>query len=405
MKKTTFIHAADLHLDSPMTGLKHLPDKILTRLKDSSFQALKKITEAAIKHDVDFVVLAGDLYDGEDRSLRAQSIFRAEMAKLAEKGIPVFAVHGNHDHLNGSWVHLDMPENVTVFPARVERKLLRSKSGAIVHLYGFSYPVRHVMDKKIDEYKREEGADFHVGILHGYNEGNSEHGRYAPFQVKDLLEKRFDYWALGHIHKRAVLAEDPPAIYPGNIQGRNRKETGEKGCYLVTLTESEATYEFIKTSDVIWENIEIDASGKKTFQEIFKMCEAAVEKHRVDHGGVILIIILKHINLEDSSLNSYFISDLLEILQSQEVEEQFVWVSDVKMEESLSTNREDLRQKAGFYEELLNTIDHYEHAPDTLSPLYGHQLARKYLDSLTETDEEQLLKNAENYLLKLLTSS
>ena len=122
MKQISFIHAADLHLDSPMVGLKHLPANILSRVRESTFVALQKLTMAAIDQQVDFVILAGDLFDGEDRSLRAQSRFRAEMLKLFEKDIPVYVIHGNHDHLNGSWVHLDMPANVFIFTSKTEVK-------------------------------------------------------------------------------------------------------------------------------------------------------------------------------------------------------------------------------------------------------------------------------------------
>src|SRR5881392_943479 len=160
MKKVTFIHAADLHLDSPMVGLKHLPEPIFKRIKESTFVALKKLTQSALEKKVDFVILAGDLFDGEDRSLRAQSRLRTEMLRLEANGIPVYVVHGNHDHLGGTWVNLDMPANVHVFPSDVEVKTLTTKSGTTVNFYGFSYLQRHVYDRKIDHYLRHEGADF-----------------------------------------------------------------------------------------------------------------------------------------------------------------------------------------------------------------------------------------------------
>src|SRR4051812_21862531 len=123
MKRITFIHAADLHLDSPMTGLTHLPKPIFERIKDSTFAALKTLTEAAIKHQVDFVIIAGDLFDEEDRSVRAQTRLRKEMIRLYEHNIPVYIIHGNHDHLNGTWIHLDMPANVHIFSEKVEMKV------------------------------------------------------------------------------------------------------------------------------------------------------------------------------------------------------------------------------------------------------------------------------------------
>ena len=118
-----------------------------------------------------------------------------------------------------------------------------------------------------EDYKKEEGADFDIGILHGNSEGASEHDNYAPFQVKDLVEKKFDYWAFGHIHKRTIVIMNRHHFYPGNIQGRNKKEQGVKGCYLVNMNEQETKIEFIETSDVVWEEVCVDAAGLHSFQE------------------------------------------------------------------------------------------------------------------------------------------
>ncbi|MFL6558068.1 MAG: exonuclease SbcCD subunit D, partial [Bacillus sp. (in: firmicutes)] len=299
MKKISFIHAADLHLDSPMVGLKHLPQNIFTRVKESTFTAFKKVIDAAIDYQVDFVILAGDLFDGEDRSLRAQSRFRTEMLKLAKEEIPVYVVHGNHDHLNGTWVNLEMPANVHVFNSEVETKVLLTKNGEIIYLYGFSYPTRHVYDRKIDDYMKKEGADFHIGILHGNESAGVEHDNYAPFLVSDLHQKDFDYWALGHIHKRAVLSETPPVIYPGNIQGRNRKETGVKGIYHVTLTDLEKKMNFLETADIIWEETEVDAASAKNFLEVLQLCQTTINSVRSEQKGTLLSLLLKNVQLED----------------------------------------------------------------------------------------------------------
>ncbi len=176
------------------------------------------------------MILAGDLFDEEDRSVRAQTRLRKEMMRLNEYNIQVYIIHGNHDHLNGSWIHLEMPENVHIFGEKVEWKTF-SNGNVKVQLYGFSYPARHVTESMLTHYVKQDGADFDIGILHGHGEGISEHGVYAPFHVKELVAKKFDYWALGHIHKREFLYEQPYVVYPGNTQGRNKKEKGNKGCY------------------------------------------------------------------------------------------------------------------------------------------------------------------------------
>ena len=406
MKRISFIHAADLHLDSPMVGLKYLPQDIFTRVKESTFTALKKVTEAAIHHQVDFVVLAGDLFDGEDRSLRAQSRFRTEMLKLAENKIHVYVIHGNHDHLNGSWVHLNMPVNVHVFNSKVETKVLHTKNGEIVHLYGFSYPTRHVYDRKIDEYRKKDGADFHIGILHGNESGRVDHDNYAPFSVSDLHKKEFDYWALGHIHKRAVLSESPPIIYPGNIQGRNKKETGMKGIYHVTLTELDKKINFLETADIIWEETVVDAASAKNFHDVLQLCQTTINSFRREQKGTLLSLSLKNIVLADEREQRSLKGELLELLlENEKEEESFVWIVDLTVIEGQLIDKEQLKRDANFYAELFETIENYADVDLALSPLYEHQLGRKYISQLSTADQEELINKAENLLLELLYQS
>ncbi|MFB5196131.1 exonuclease SbcCD subunit D [Neobacillus sp. KR4-4] len=406
MKRISFIHAADLHLDSPMVGLKYLPQDIFTRVKESTFAALKKVTEAAILHQVDFVILAGDLFDGEDRSLRAQSRFRTEMLKLAENGIQVYVIHGNHDHLNGSWVHLNMPANVHVFNSEVESKVLQTKNGAIVHLYGFSYPTRHVYDRKIDDYRKKDGADFHIGILHGNESGGAEHDNYAPFSVSDLHKKEFDYWALGHIHKRAVLSESPPIIYPGNIQGRNKKETGMKGIYHVTLTDLDKKINFIETADIIWEETVVDASAAENFLDVLQLCQTTINSFRREQKGTLLSLSLKNIVLADEREQRSLNGELLELLLENEKEEDsFVWIVDLTVIEGQQIDKEQLKRDANFYAELFETIENYTDIDQALAPLLEHQLGRKYISQLSTADQKELINKAEKLLLELLYQS
>ncbi|GHH98556.1 metallophosphoesterase family protein [Neobacillus kokaensis] len=403
MKKFSFIHAADLHLDSPMVGLKSLPEPIFKRIKESTFTALKRLTAAAIEQQVDFVILAGDLYDGEDRSLRAQSRFRAEMLKLKEKGIPVYVIHGNHDHLNGTWVDLEMPVNVHVFGTEVETKVLHTKNGTVVGLYGFSYPTRNVFERKIDDYRKLDGADFHIGILHGNESSGSEHDNYAPFSVKDLQEKDFDYWALGHIHKRTILSEDPPIIYPGNIQGRSRKETGIKGFYHVSLNEIEAKPSFIESSDIVWREAEIDAASAGTFHEAVQLCREVMNQIRDEGKGTLLTIHLKNMELDDYLEKNSLKDNLLELLVEDEQEEDsFVWVVELYISERKMLDKEQLKTEASFYGELFQTIEHYENFDRAMSPLYGHSLGRKYAAKLSKEEELELINQAEKLLLDLL---
>lgn len=266
-----YIHAADLHLDSPFKGLKNIPEALFKRIKASTFASLKNIVDAALAHQVDFVLLAGDIYDIEDRSIRAQVLLREELERLNEAGIHVFLIHGNHDFLTNDELHLALPDNVFVFGPDVETIELETDSREKVAVSGFSYDRNWIEERKISDYpSRKASCDFHIGLLHGFMEGQSaEHARYAPFSLSELKEKDYDYWALGHIHKRQQLSKDPLVYYSGNTQGRHKNEAGEKGCLLVELTKSEEKVTFIPTSDIRWQSIELDVAAHESMNGIF----------------------------------------------------------------------------------------------------------------------------------------
>ncbi|MBT2684350.1 DNA repair exonuclease [Bacillus sp. ISL-37] len=404
MKQVKFLHTADLHLDSPMVGLRHLPKAIFHRLQESTFTALKNLTDAAIKHEVDFVVIAGDLYDAEDRSIRAQAVLRNEMGRLADKGIKVYGIHGNHDHLGAKSVTIDFPDNVHIFSDQVEKADFRKHDGTLVHLYGFSYPERHVMERWIEKYKKIEGADFHVGLLHGHFEGVSDHGKYAPFRLSELIDKDYDYWALGHIHKREFLSQQPYVVYPGNPQGRNRKELGEKGVYIVKLTEAGSEVSFIETADVIWDETVIDAKDSLSFNATYEKCLAVIDGKRREGKGVLLDVRIDNLDSGQTDVIEKVASgELLELLQEAEKdEESFVWVHSLKFTENIAVDRAELIKQSDFYEELFNSIEQYDDIKDSLSLLFQHSQARRHLGLLSESEKEQLVEDAERILLKLL---
>ncbi|MFS0634641.1 DNA repair exonuclease [Mesobacillus foraminis] len=404
MKKVTFLHCADLHLDSPMTGLKHLPERIFKRLQESTFNSFTNIVNIAIKAEADIMIIAGDIFDGEDRSLRAQARFRKEMERLNDQGIPVYVIHGNHDHLGGKWPKLELPENVHVFASEVEMKQYVKEDGTIVNLYGFSYPKRHLTERWINQYQKFGEADFHIGLLHGNTDGASEHGNYAPFSLTELQDKQFDYWALGHIHKRKVLSNDPPAIYPGNPQGRNRKETGSKGAYLGELSEGGAQYEFIEANDVKWLELWIDAASSKSSSELYDLCIQSMDKVRSEGVGIVLTMEISGSgNLSKEAVELVESGELMDALQEEEKnKESFVWLRRLSFSDSAGISRTQLAAQGEFYEELCSKIDSFNGWDEALQPLYGHSLARRHLGEIPPEQKEGILREAEQILFALL---
>lgn len=265
-----FFHAADLHLGSPFKGLQQIPEDWRKRLSNASYEAFDRLIEDAERKKPDFILLAGDIYDGENRSLQALYRFQQGVKRLALSQIPVYIIHGNHDHLGGRWTRFDYPENVTVFQEVPHSHLLRLPH-ATVQLSGFSYAERHIRKSIIESYpKRAQEADYAIGLLHGSEATQQDHDVYAPFTLTDLQSKQYDYWALGHIHKRQVLANNPPVVYSGTLQGRHRKEQGPQGYMEVKLDGKHADLVFCPVSTVQFQQLTIDATEVRSMDELLE---------------------------------------------------------------------------------------------------------------------------------------
>ena len=258
MKKFRFIHAADLHLDSPFRGLAQSSPRLRDLLHSATFQALDRIVGHAIVSQSDFVLLAGDLYDSSDRSLRALVEFRRQMERLAEHDIGAYVVHGNHDPLNGWGSEFKMPPNVCVFGGEVREQAVISQGRELARVSGISYTQERVTENLAKSFKPAPEGVYSIAMLHANIGHQSGHADYAPAAITDLTDSGFDYWALGHVHTRAVLSSAPAVVYPGNPQGRHGRETGPRGCFQVDVDTSGRTHlKFVETDVVRWAGLDV----------------------------------------------------------------------------------------------------------------------------------------------------
>ncbi|EJH4825418.1 exonuclease SbcCD subunit D [Listeria monocytogenes] len=395
MKEIQFLHMADLHLDSPFIGLSTLPQPLFSAIQESTFQSLERITTVAIKEAVDFVLIAGDIYDSEDQSVRAQARFAKEMKRLEAANIPVFMIHGNHDFIEKHKEKLALPSNVHVFSEQVEVMSHKTATGVSVNIYGFSYNERHIRSSRVGEYKIQGDADFHIALLHGSEVSSSEeHDVYAPFRVQEISKKGFDYWALGHIHKRQLLAESPSIYYPGNIQGRNRKESGEKGASIVTLSEASTTIDFIGTSPIIWEEAVITLPENSEINAFYRETTKLLESYQGRSHSYFLHIIVKMENKQKIDTN-----DWLQMLQ-EEVEitdNTFVWVHKLTTEITNQSNSQTWYESHLAGEEIKHsfvTLQDESAFYQAVEALYLESGVSRYLDDLSEIDRERLLHDA-----------
>lgn len=260
-----FIHAADLHLDSPFTGLSGVSGVLRRHMRESTFAALDRLVHLAVTEKADFIVIAGDVYDSSNISLRAQLRFTEAMERLNREGIGVYMIHGNHDPLDSPRLAVTLPSNVHVFGPEPEQVIARRREDGreAALISGMSYPTAKVTENIALRYpKAAQNELFTIGLLHANVDGDQAHETYAPCTRRDLAEAGYDYWALGHIHTRRTLHESPPIVYPGNIQGRSIRETGPKGCYMVHVDESgQARLQFHELDEVRWHMLEAPISG------------------------------------------------------------------------------------------------------------------------------------------------
>ena len=262
-----FIHAADVHLDSPLQGLEAHEGAPVELLRGATRRALKNLVQLAIDEDVDFLVIAGDVYDGDWKDYSTGLFFRSQMVRLSAKGIPVYLIAGNHDAASVISKKLLLPENVHVFSTRaVETKEVADHPVAI---HGRGFPNRAVPENLVKDYPLAVPGKFNLGILHTSLTGKPGHDTYAPCSEADLREKGYRYWALGHIHQPEIISQDPWIVFAGNCQGRHARETGARGCRLVTVNDSlqVADAEWHPLDVVRWEELNVDLTGVATESE------------------------------------------------------------------------------------------------------------------------------------------
>ncbi|KRM96644.1 metallophosphoesterase [Liquorilactobacillus aquaticus DSM 21051] len=307
-----FIHTADLHLDSPFEGLKKIPDNFSKQLYKASMTAFDEMIKDAINKKVDFILIAGDLYDNPHPSVTAQLFLQKEFTKLKQFGIPVYLCLGNHDFLDLEKTKLVYPENVYVFPNKVVTKEFFA-DGQPVSLTSFSYGKQWV--KCQTSYFPIKGSEkWHLGMLHGEVSSNFEEAKYAPFSLSQLKSKNYDYWALGHIHKREILSEDPWIVYSGNIQGKNIKEIGVKGYYLVEEQEGQLVPNFCPLTGIQWVETVLGFEKEDTFEQLKTKVETKlidIKKATPSARAFVMRIILKAPLDFDSSLKERIIKGVL----------------------------------------------------------------------------------------------
>lgn len=272
-----FLHAADIHLDSPLRGLSGQEGESAMRIRGATREALENLVSLAIDEEVSFVIIAGDLYDGDWKDYRTGLFFVKQMGRLSEAGISVFLLYGNHDAESQITRKLLLPSNVRIFSSKKPETFTLPEIGVVLH--GQSFRQRDVTDNLATNYPPPSPGNFNIGVLHTGLGGMGGHLNYAPCTLDELIKKGYDYWALGHVHQATVLNEYPHVVFPGNIQGRHIRETGPKGVCLVSVKDGEIREMSTIPVDIVrWARLSVDAEGCHRMTEVVDRIEAAIEE-------------------------------------------------------------------------------------------------------------------------------
>ena len=287
MTSFRFLHAADIHLDSPLIGLASVEGRVAERIRTAARGAFEALVEGAVEDEVDFLVIAGDLYDGTWRDYKTGLFFAEQMGRLNHAGIPVFVLHGNHDAESQITRPLALPDNVRVFGTRKAQTFQLDKPNVALH--GQSFREKAVTDNLVPDYPAPVKGAFNIGVLHTALGGMGDHANYAPCSLPELVAKGYDYWALGHVHQGQMLNERPHVVFPGNLQGRHVREAGPKGACLVTVEAGEVVEVAALTFDVVrWAVLDVDVAAAGSTVDIVDLMRKALEQGVAGADGRLL---------------------------------------------------------------------------------------------------------------------
>jgi exonuclease SbcD len=277
-----FLHAADIHLDSPLRSLALRNPELAELIGNATRRAFVRIVDLCLAEQVDALLLAGDLYDGEQTSMKTARFLSEQIRRLHEAGIKVFIIRGNHDALSKITKELTFPESVKVFGGRPEVVAVDREPGHFpIAIHGLSFAQPHAPESLVGRYRPAVEGAVNIGIMHTSLAGAPGHSPYAPCSLADLHATGFQYWALGHIHKRSIVESPSAVVMPGMPQGRDINEAGAKSVTLVTVADNRSIrIEERMTSIAQFERISVDVGGVEDWRDLISVITQSMERQR-----------------------------------------------------------------------------------------------------------------------------
>jgi DNA repair protein SbcD/Mre11 len=279
-----FIHASDLHLDSPLRGLSRYEGAPVDEVRGATRRAFENLVAAALRERVDLVVIGGDLYDGDWPDHNTGLFFVKGVTQLAEEGIPVVIVRGNHDAASKLTKSLRLPRNVYLLADAKPETVVLDQIGVAAHGQSFFTPA--VLNDLASAYPASIPDCFNIGLLHTSLNGRPGHDNYAPTTLSVLQGKGYDYWALGHVHAAEIVSREPWVVYPGNTQGRHIRESGAKGCSLISVENGMVLEQKAIALDVMrWETLSLDISALPDLDALLDAATAGIRNRLAQADG------------------------------------------------------------------------------------------------------------------------
>lgn len=366
-----FIHCADVHLDTPLQGLAQYEGAPVSEIRNATRRAFERVIDAAIAEQIDFLVIAGDLYDVGLKSFESALFFNKQMSRLAQIGVSAYLVHGNHDAASKLIKHVRPPKNVHVF--RADKPQTFRNDDLRVALHGQSFDSPEVTSDLAINYPAPLPGYFNVGVLHTNLSAISEHANYAPCSLETLKSKGYQYWALGHVHNRQILCTDPFIVFPGNIQGRHGKEQGDKSCELVRVTDAGLiSVRPISTCVLPWVEIELDVSecddAEQVYDKLRLRLRTALSLN--PEGITALRLLISGTTNAHTDLNRDPASTRAEVISvANECGNGAFWVERTQIATIPKLDRGALLQRNDPIGEVLRTMDELRRDPSKLSSL------------------------------------
>ncbi len=413
-----FVHAADLHVDSPLRGLERYEGAPVELAREATRSAVRNLVDLCIHEKAAFLVLAGDLFDGDWKDFHTPLFLVSELARLKSVDIRAFVVLGNHDLQSELVPHIRWPENVTVFQSgKSDTCILQSLNTAI---HGRSYATPAVSENLAATFPEPVAGHFNIGMLHtnaAGAHGGGEHASYAPCTVDELRAKGYDYWALGHVHTHEVLATSPHVVYSGNTQGRHARETGAKGAVVVEVEDARVVQMRFVACDVMrWDRLEITADPYDSPRDLVQKAKRAIEAADRKAEGRALATRISFLGATDANQKLARLEDrarfVADVRAAARDASDRAWVEKVEIALTSLTDLETLRSARDLVGDLLRSTRDLASSgglTKELEPLFlplRAKIGPALDDAGVRLDDAQRLQryvsDAENILIDLL---